>query len=393
MTRYAILYEASATGAQRGAVTTQHKEPPQPELRFEDLSAEDVADLRRDPAARAVAPAMPTSLIEPVTTVVGGHVPAPAPVAWGVEAVDAVRERLTGQGVRVAVLDTGIEENHLAFAGVSLVQADFSGDGLGDRHGHGTHCAGTVFGRDVGQRIGVARGVTQAWIGKVLDDRGRGDTTRLLDGLMWAFQARVNIISMSVGINFAAAVKQKMDAGLPLPFATSDALAAFGANLRLFDALVAMFGANAPYGASPLVVAAAGNDSQRNVSYSLRMGASMPAAANGVLAVGAVGRQGQHLRVADFSNTGVVVCAPGVDILSAGLGGSLVTKSGTSMACPHVAGVAALWCEAMMQVGARVNADRLHYKLQASADRQKLVPGSHALDVGDGLVTAPNGRN
>ena len=393
MTRYAILYDVSATSSQRRDGTAQHRDPPQPELRFDDLSADDVADLRRDPTARAMAPAMLTSLIEPVTTVAGGHIPAPAPVAWGVEAVDAVRERLTGQGVRVAVLDTGIEANHRAFAGVSLAQADFSGDGLGDRHGHGTHCAGTVFGRDVSQRIGVARGITHAWIGKVLDDRGRGDTTKLLDGLMWAFQARVHIISMSVGINFAKTVQQEMDAGLPLPFATSSVLAAFGANLRLFDALMAMFEANAPYGVSPLVVAAAGNDSQRSVSPSLRMGASMPAAAEGVLAVGAVGRQGQYLGVADFSNTGVAVCAPGVDIVSASLGGGVATQSGTSMACPHVAGVAALWCEALMQSGARVDASRLRYKLQTSADRQKFVPGSHALDVGDGIVTAPNGRN
>ena len=87
------------------------------------------------------------------------------------------RSTWTGEGVTVAVLDTGIDSKHPAFAGVDIVEKDFTGTGNGDRQGHGTHCAGTIFGRDVdGKRIGVARGVKRALIGKVLGDEGGGDS-------------------------------------------------------------------------------------------------------------------------------------------------------------------------------------------------------------------------
>jgi subtilisin family serine protease len=70
-------------------------------------------------------------------------------------------------------LDTGIDKKYLAFAGVAIVEKDFSGSGNGDRQGHRSHCAETIFGRDVdGKRIGIVRGVKKALIGKVLSDTG-----------------------------------------------------------------------------------------------------------------------------------------------------------------------------------------------------------------------------
>nr|WP_229419583.1 S8 family serine peptidase [Pseudoduganella dura] len=103
--------------------------------------------------------------------------PAGVETGWGITAVGADRSRFSGAGVTVAVLDTGIDAAHPAFSGVQLVQQDFSGDGDGDAFGHGTHCAGTILGRDVGgTRIGVARGVTRALIGKVLGNDGSGST-------------------------------------------------------------------------------------------------------------------------------------------------------------------------------------------------------------------------
>jgi subtilisin family serine protease len=101
---------------------------------------------------------MPTALIKPLE--VAG---AAATGAWGIAAVKADTSNFTGDGVVVAVLDTGIDKSHPAFAGVTIVEQDFSGSGNGDRQGHGTHCAGTIFGRDVsGTRIGIARGVRAA---------------------------------------------------------------------------------------------------------------------------------------------------------------------------------------------------------------------------------------
>jgi len=101
----------------------------------------------------------------------------------------AVASSFSGQGVKIAVLDTGIERNHPAFAGITILEKDFSGDGDGDRNGHGTHCAGTIFGRDVGGvRIGVAKGVDQVLIGKALRDAGGGTSQMIFDAMSWCYR-------------------------------------------------------------------------------------------------------------------------------------------------------------------------------------------------------------
>jgi Subtilase family len=93
----------------------------------------------------AVAPAMPMKLIAPVQ-IPGLAEPAADAVTWGVKAVSADTSPFTGDGIVAAVLDTGIDATHSAFADVDIVQKDFTGEGNGDNHGHGTHCAGTIFG-------------------------------------------------------------------------------------------------------------------------------------------------------------------------------------------------------------------------------------------------------
>ncbi len=125
----------------------------------------------------------------------------------------------------MAELDTGIDATHPAFAGVELVQQDFTGEGDGDGNGHGTHCAGTVFGRDVdGQRIGVARGVSKALIGKVLGADGGGDSDMIFRAIQWAVGSGANVISMSLGFDFPGLVADRVKAGWPPDLATSRAL-------------------------------------------------------------------------------------------------------------------------------------------------------------------------
>jgi subtilisin family serine protease len=85
---------------------------------------------------------MPTTLIHPVDEPEDGTTQAIG-TAWGVTAVGADRSSRTGAGVVVAVLATGIDAAHPAFTGVTLNQMAFSGSGIGDKQGHGTHCAGT----------------------------------------------------------------------------------------------------------------------------------------------------------------------------------------------------------------------------------------------------------
>ena len=170
------------------------------------------------------------------------------------------------------------------------------------------------------------------------------------------------------------------------------ALEGYRGNLRMFDALMAMVNAQSAFGDTAVIVAAAGNESRRREDPRFEIAASLPAAAEGVISVGALQRgAGAKLGLADFSNTFPQVSAPGVGILSARPGGGLRELSGTSMACPHVAGVAALWWEELRQAGAVIpSAQAVVARLIAGSRTSVIEPGVDAADRGAGIVTSPN---
>jgi subtilisin family serine protease len=341
----------------------------------------------RDPTIHSKAPVMPLQLIEPKSK---GPAPATLPSAsWGIGAVNGGMSTLSGGGVTVAVLDTGIQKDHPAFQGVELMQRNFTADRDEDTHGHGTHCAGTIFGRDVDDcRIGVARGVTRALIGKVIGKGG--STASIVNAINWAVEQGAHVISLSLGIDFVA-YKQSLErqSGFPDQIATSMALAAYSQSVRLFDNLtrfVVGVGGNLP---GTVLVAATGNESDRDANRNFKVIVCPPAVGEGVLAVGALRQTGDPSRpyaVASFSNIGPRLVAPGVEILSARLRGGLTSMSGTSMATPHVAGVAALWAERHYQRGHQIIARRVVDSLERSALE---LPGTNFEDVGLGLVQAP----
>ncbi|WP_129309327.1 S8 family serine peptidase [Streptomyces sp. L2] len=232
---------------------------------------------------------------------------------------------LTGKGVTVAVLDSGADLSHPDLAGrVATSKSFIDGEEVADRNGHGTHVTSTVGGSGAasdGKEKGVAPGATLA-VGKVLDDAGSGSESQIIAGMEWAARdVHARIVSMSLGST------EPSDGTDPMAQAVNTLSKETGA----------------------LFVIAAGNTGAPSSIGS-------PGAADAALTVGAVDASDQ---AAYFTSAGPRygdnalkpdLSAPGVDILAARSqlvpgDGYYTTMSGTSMATPHVAGVAALLAE------------------------------------------------
>lgn len=357
----------------------------EPVLEMAELTEREIVDARRDPEVQVIATPMPLKLIEPVgnpeaTSTATGN-------TWGIEAVRAHTSPYTGADVVVAVLDTGINPSHVAFQGVQLVRRNFTQGQDDDENGHGTHCAGTIFGRDVnGLRIGVARGVTKALIGKVLGPDG-GSSATLAKAITWAYENGANVISMSLGIDFPGYVAWLINQqGLRAEPATSMALEQYRANVNLFSALASLLEQSNSFSQAAVIVAASGNESERP-QYEIAV--APPAAGDGMISVGALQLSAAgNLSVANFSNSQCNLSGPGVSITSAWIGGThaLKTISGTSMATPHVAGCAALWAQQQRQLTGNLTSKNLAAKTLSSA---VFIQGSTFDDIGNGLVQAP----
>lgn len=356
-------------------------------VEVEDIDRNRIATLSRHADVLAIAPAMPMKLIAPVE-VKAADEPAALEVAWGIRAVEADTSPYTGSGIIVAVLDTGIDAAHPAFSGVSIIQQDFTGEGSADEHGHGTHCAGTIFGRNTNnRRIGVAPGVEKALIGKVLGKEG-GSSEQIVSAMQWAVENGANVISMSLGMDFPGYIEQLKANGFPPELAASRALEGYRTNVQLFERLAALIQAQGSFLQTTLIVAAAGNESRRDENADFEIAVSPPAVAEGIISVAALGESAPGFTVAPFSNTGATVSGPGVGIISAAPGGGFALMSGTSMATPHVAGVAALWAE-KIKATSILSPVQLTARLVGSGTSTGLAAGFDPFDVGAGLVRAP----
>jgi len=285
--------------------------------------------------------------------------PQETELTWGLQVTKVAASRFSGKGIRVAVLDTGLDLRHPDFAGRQIKAQSFvPNQAVQDGHGHGTHCIGTACGPlHPGQlpRYGIAYDA-EIFAGKVLSNSGSGSDSGILAGIGWAITNGCHIISMSLGAP-----------GFPgKGFST------------VFEQV-----AQRALAAGTLIVAAAGNESERP---SIIMPVGHPANCPSIIAIGALDAQ---LRVASFSNGGlnplggqVDIAAPGVQIRSTWPRPRLYnTISGTSMATPHVAGIAALHAEAQSGVRGRALASLL-----SQTARRLVLP---ARDVGSGLVQAP----
>jgi len=392
--RYIVLKvtgnEARVRGGVRGALDALAKLDVVAETATLDAKA--LKDLRAAPEVLRAAPVMPVTLVHPRAMADSEAGAADVDgAAWGVHAVGAVASRFTGAGVTVAVLDTGIDAGHEAFRGKEIVQRDFTGDGDGDENGHGTHCAGTFFGGSVGGlRIGVAPGIRKALVGKVLDRQGSGNTEWIFDGLMWAIRSGANVVSISIGFDFPGLVRRLMEQqGLEVEPATSRALSAYRETVRLFDTLADLARAHGAMFQNTAIFAASGNESNRP---RYEIATAPPACADGFISVGALGKnpgETLDLHVASFSNALPSLAAPGVGIKSARVGGGLAAHNGTSMAVPHVAGVAALWFERLRELNPAAHVRQLEGYLVGNATLGVISSESDRPNAGAGLVQAP----
>lgn len=277
---------------------------------------------------------------------------------WGVEATGACRSKYSGARIKMAVLDTGFDRRHPDFIGRQIKYwSAFGCDGR-DIRGHGTHCAGTAAGPRAAHnrmRYGVAPD-SELHVYKVLDNGGTGSEGQLLLGINQAMVDGCEVISMSCGRS------------------------ASGARMSnpIFDAV-----GQTALDEGRLMIAAAGNSSSRDIGYIAPI--DFPANSPTIMSVAAVD---SRLGLTNFS-AGIPVGTAGIDIAAPGAGvfssvpmpRKYQRLRGTSMAAPHVAGIAALWAES-------------DPSLRAAKLWQALISNAKGLpldkrDVGAGLVQAP----
>lgn len=266
------------------------------------LSQETAEKLKKDPSVEYVQP----------QTIVRISASQKNPPSWGLPRVSQRRLDLSlpyeypdtaGSGVDAWIIDTGIQPSHTDFGGRAKMAKSFvDGEDAVDLHGHGTHVAGTIGSKT----YGVAKSVNVFGV-KVLDSSGSGTDADVIAGIQYVAQngrPGKSVVNMSLG---------------------------GGKSTALDNAVAAAVSKGVAF------IVAAGNESDDACSGS-------PSGASSAFAVGASDKTD---KAAYFSNYGqcVKVYGPGVDITSLwkGKNGATNTISGTSMASPHVAGIAALY--------------------------------------------------
>jgi subtilisin family serine protease len=307
------------------------------------------ASLRGDPRVLTVVPDARLSLLDwpadgspsdPLYAQQGDLAQIDVPEAWHTTTGDP--------SVVVAVIDSGVDLSQPDLDGVHVVDARnvvWNNADVTDDDGHGTHVTGTIVAEtDNGLGMaGIAPGSTLMPI-KVADSDGFIALSDVLDAVDWAREHGADVINLSLG---GTLTPEQVELAQPTFTAARDA--------------------------GILTVAASGNDGNAVRMY--------PASFKGVVSVSAVDSTDT---IADFSSTGraVDIAAPGVDLLSVAAGGGYVRESGTSMAAPHVTGVAAL----VRAARPGLDVDELEAVLRASA--VDLGAPGHDTLYGDGRVDA-----
>ena len=289
---------------------------------------------------------------------------------WGLQDTGVNRSRFTGSEVKVALLDSGINPSHPAFVSKQLnLRPLRRGEAMVDEHGHGSHCAGILFGDHVGSgqpRFGIAQSavghVARVFRDETLEGECGSPDWSILNALNWAISEGCAVVSMSFG-------------RMPL---------CDRAYSKIYEKVARRALKN-----GTLLVAAAGNDSDRTEKPIDVQPVHEPANCPSIMAVGGIDTCG---RLHYASNGGGSTAASRVDICGPSFSLSAWIEPrrynhihGTSVATPFVAGIAALWSEAC---GVR-GKDLWNLVLRKAAP----LPKETSKDVGAGLVMAPINSN
>ncbi|MFP3766371.1 S8 family peptidase [Prevotella intermedia] len=276
------------------------------------------ANLKQDASEYCDEEAASVEGIESVEALATSYIP------WNIKLVKAHKawaKGYDGTGVKVAVLDTGIDYNHEDLCVYGGVDFSNSGDYM-DYNGHGTHCAGIIAAREYRKKIVGVAPRAKLYAVKVLDNDGSGYTSDIIAGMEWCIDNGIQVASMSLGGPQGPSV------------AYNNAIS----KCQLNGVIVVVASGNSGHTKYfPWVCSPANSVQAKTWSAS-------------PIAVGAVDKRN---RIAYFSSRGhkylpwnpVGCVAPGVDVNSTFPGNKYEEMSGTSMACPHVAGLAALLCQ------------------------------------------------
>ncbi len=240
--------------------------------------------------------------------------------------------RTTGKStVPIAILDTGISQSHKDLAGKVTKSVNFTDSSTADdKYGHGTHVAGSAA-AVTNNSLGVAGTCSgcSLYNVKVLGDSGSGATSWVSNGITWAADNGAKVINMSLGSTGTSETKR-----LAVDYA---------------------------WGKGVVLAAAAGNNKSTKLHY--------PAAYTNVIAVAGTDHNDARYWWSNYGSW-VDVAAPGQSILSTTLGGGYGTKSGTSMASPHVAGVAGLvWSSGLCDTATGNKATCVRNRIESKADK------------------------
>lgn len=310
------LHEQNIIHNSKGRIRRAHRLIPAITV---EIPEEEIAQLKRDPSVAYVVDDVPVKQIQAIQT--------PTPLSaeytdsWGIVKIGAdisASRGFKGAGIKVAIIDSGIDYNHPELkdnykGGYNFV-ADNTDPYDDDTISHGTHIAGIIAAKDNGTGVVGVAPEASLYAVKVFGANGAGgELSMIIAGIEWAIENKMNVVNLSGGID--ATLAQMMP--------------------EVFKPLQDV--CDLAYKNGIVLVAAAGNTGNGTVS--------IPAAYGSVIAVSAIDQNNQRAVFSRFESSSfgpeIELTAPGTDIKSTVKGGGYALLSGTSQAAPHVSGAAA----------------------------------------------------